>query len=86
MEDSEREPLSAEVALQMLDVQDDLVHTLKQAGWALVGCRWTLAAVREQFERHGAEVAGSMAVSMGHGVASQSTTGSWVFFATKRHS
>jgi hypothetical protein len=82
-ETDERVPLTVEQAMGVLDEKDGYVHTFLNPGAGmLVGADWTVEKARKCFEKHGVELAGDGATSMGHGIVAIEH-GRAVFFATK---
>lgn len=80
--DDERVTLTVEQALGVLDLKGGKVHTFTNPAGMLVGATWTAAETKRCFKQNGAELAGELAVRMGHGVVSFDG-GRRVFFATK---
>ncbi len=80
--DDERVMLTVEQALGALDLKGGNVHTFMNPGGMLVGTTRTVAEAKRCFEQNGVELAGELAVRMGHGVVSFDG-GCRVFFATK---
>lgn len=83
-ENNEREFLTPEAAEALLDVHDGHVHSYKNPRLAmLIGADMPIEHVRTMFLQSAPELAGSIAESMGHGVACIHQ-GNRYFFATKR--
>jgi hypothetical protein len=65
-----------------LIVEGAYIHSIRQAGFAMIGADWKRKEVVEHIKKHGAELAGKGATRMGHGVAVVDDNGP-VFFQTR---
>jgi hypothetical protein len=83
--------LSVEDALARLDIIEDYdpgdgpqpcVHTVRDAGFGLLGAHWSVANARKLMEKHGVSESGPQAQAGNHGVAVIDEDGP-LFFATK---
>jgi hypothetical protein len=81
-ESDERYPVTADVAVRMLDVQDGRVHTIRSGPGILVGCDVDVADVIAAVKAHGCELSGDMATKMHHGLCLFDESGA-LFLRTK---
>ena len=80
--DDERCKLTEEEAILMI-TENELVHTFRGTGPAIVGCSHERELIIELIKKHGAELSGSMATTMGHGIVLKDEHG-WLFIETRK--
>ena len=77
----EKSELTEEKAISMIS-ENELIHTFRGNGPAIVGCSHEREWIIELIKKHGAELSGPMASAMNHGVALKDDHG-WLFIETK---
>lgn len=79
--DEERVFLTYDQAVAMLP-DGDTIHTLINAGGAIIGADWNRISILEELAQHKPELSGTIATSMGHGIVFE-RGGDYVFVETK---
>ena len=72
--------LTEEKAISMI-TENELVHTFRGSGPAIVGCSHERDLIIELIKKHGAELSGPMASAMNHGIVLKDEHG-WLFIET----
>ena len=62
--------------------KEDRIHTLRQAGIALIGADWSREQIIEAFKTKKPQLSGKTATNMGHGIAFLDDNESPVFVET----